>query len=127
MGNKIVEGIMSTQLKKLEKYVKNFKHVASFSFVNKIKDKIEIGFCKIPFPREDDLKEFEKNYNNVMDLLREDEDKNQETSNESKKKESISETKKDENETKEKQVESPKKGNGASLVSPVKNSKSDKK
>lgn len=48
MGNKIIEGFLSSNLK-LTKYVKNFKHIASFSFLNKGKTgKFEIGYCKVP-------------------------------------------------------------------------------
>jgi hypothetical protein len=49
MGNKIIEGILSASAKKFEKYVKNFKHVASFSYLIKGNDgKPELGWCKIP-------------------------------------------------------------------------------
>jgi hypothetical protein len=71
MGNKIIEGFLNNKLKKFEKYVKNFKHVASFSYLQKIgsENKFEIGFSKIPFPRENELNEFEKSYNEILDLL----------------------------------------------------------
>jgi len=49
VGNKIVEGFLSMNIKKFEKYVKNFKHVASFSFLTKgSSGKLEVGFCKVP-------------------------------------------------------------------------------
>ena len=71
MGIKIIEGFLSVSLKKLEKYVKNFKHVASISFLQKnIKtDKFEIGYAKIPFMREEESNEFEKVYNEINALL----------------------------------------------------------
>jgi len=72
MGNKIIEGFLNPQLKKFEKYVKNFKHVASFSFLHKNKSgKFEIGYSKIPFPREIELSEFEKSYNQTIEDLKE--------------------------------------------------------
>ena len=77
MGSKIIEGFLSASLKKLEKYVKNFKHVASISFLQKnIKtDKFEIGYAKIPFMREEESKEFEKVYNEINALLAEGDNK----------------------------------------------------
>jgi len=60
--------------------VKNFKHVASFSFLSKGSNgKFEIGFCKVPvrifyllnlkFNRDYELNEYEKAYNDIIDLL----------------------------------------------------------
>jgi hypothetical protein len=70
MGSKIIEGFLNSNLKKFEKYVKNFKHVASFSFLQKGKSgKFEIGHSKVPFAREEDLKEFEKVYNDILASL----------------------------------------------------------
>jgi len=69
MGNKIIEGSLSNKLKKLEKYTKNFKHIAHFTYFAKNEDKIEIAACKIPFPRDEDLKDFEKNYKSVLELI----------------------------------------------------------
>jgi len=69
MGNKIIEGFLTTTLKAVEKYVKNFKHVIGFKYLHKTKEKLELGKCKIPFPREDELKEFEKCFNEVIQLL----------------------------------------------------------
>ncbi len=70
MGSKIIEGFLSPKLKKFEKYVKNFKHVASFSYLQQGGDnKLEIGFSKVPFPRESELNEFEKAYNEILNLL----------------------------------------------------------
>ena len=72
MGSKIIEGFLNSNLKKLEKYVKNFKHVASFSFLQKDKsNKFAIGYAKVPFAREEDLKEFEKVYNEILASLEE--------------------------------------------------------
>jgi hypothetical protein len=83
MGNKIIEGFLNTKLKKFEKYVKNFKHVASFAYLQKIgsENKFEVGFSKIPFPRETELNEFEKSYNQIIDLLA-DQNKEENKSNE---------------------------------------------
>ena len=70
MGNKIIEGFLTTDLKKFEKYVKNFKHVASFRFLQMGKSgKFEIGHAKIPFARDEELKEFEKAFNEVITFL----------------------------------------------------------
>ncbi len=70
MGNKIIEGFLSTSLKTFSKYIKNFKHVASFSILQKGKSgKFEIGYCKVPFAREEELKDFEKTFNEVINLL----------------------------------------------------------
>ena len=70
MGSKIIEGFLNPGLKKFEKYVKNFKHVASFSFLQKGKSgKLEIGHSKVPFAREDDLKAFETTYNDIITFL----------------------------------------------------------
>jgi hypothetical protein len=83
MGNKIIEGFLNSSLKKFEKYVKNFKHVASFSFLQKSKTgKLEVGYSKIPFAREEDLKEFEKVFNEILKLIATDEDKAKVKSNE---------------------------------------------
>jgi len=73
MGSKIVEGFLNASLKKFEKYIKNFKHVASITFLQKNTktDKFEVGYAKIPFPREEDIKEFEKSYNEIIDLIKE--------------------------------------------------------
>jgi len=49
MGNKMIEGFLSPSLKNFTKYIKNFKHVASFSFLQKGKSgKFEVGHCKVP-------------------------------------------------------------------------------
>jgi hypothetical protein len=49
MGNKIIEGFLTLTIKNFTRYVKNFKHIASFSFLQKGKDgKFEIGHCKVP-------------------------------------------------------------------------------
>lgn len=50
MGSKIVEGFLSKDLSKFEKYVKNFKHYASITYLQKNpKSKgFEIGRSKIP-------------------------------------------------------------------------------
>jgi hypothetical protein len=50
MGNKIVEGMIKPDICKLERYIKNFKHVASLIYLQKSKDdkKLEVGRCKIP-------------------------------------------------------------------------------
>jgi hypothetical protein len=49
MGNKIIEGFLTPTLKNFTKYVKNFKYVASFSFLQKGKEgKFEIGHSKVP-------------------------------------------------------------------------------
>jgi hypothetical protein len=49
MGNKIIEGFLNEKIKKFEKYVKNFKHVAHFSFIiNKEKQKFEVSQAKVP-------------------------------------------------------------------------------
>ena len=70
MGKKIVEGFLNPLLKKFEKYIKNFKHVASFSFLQKDSSgNFNIGYAKVPFMREDDIKEFEKSFNEVLSLL----------------------------------------------------------
>ena len=80
MGSKIIEGFISPQLKKFEKYVKNFKHVASFSYLQKGETgKMEVGFCKIPFPRETELNEFEKTFNDILSMLAEEGQKNEKT------------------------------------------------
>lgn len=48
MGKNIITGYLNSSLFKFEKYVKNFKHVVGFAFLQKNKDKFEIGKCKIP-------------------------------------------------------------------------------
>lgn len=54
LGKCILEGILNTKVKKFESYVKNFKHVASFSFVVKSNDnKFEVGHAKVPVSHRD--------------------------------------------------------------------------
>jgi hypothetical protein len=49
MGSKIVEGMIKPEVSKLERFVKNFKHVVSLIYLQKGKEgKIELGRCKIP-------------------------------------------------------------------------------
>jgi hypothetical protein len=37
---------------------------------NESSSKVEVGRCKIPFPREDDIKEFEKVFDEIMKLIK---------------------------------------------------------
>ncbi len=72
VGKKIVEGLLKPEISKLEKYVKNFKHVASLIYLHKNEktNKIEVGRCKVPFAREDDIKEFEKTFHETIKLIK---------------------------------------------------------
>jgi len=80
MGKKIVEGFLSPSIKKFEKYIKNFKHVASFSFLQKDSaGKFCLGYAKVPFMREEDIKEFEKSFNEVLGLLGTGQEKSEKT------------------------------------------------
>ena len=70
MGTKIIEGFLNEKLKKIETYMKNYKYVASFSYIefNEKKEPI-VGFAKVPFAHDDELKMFEKGYNEALDYL----------------------------------------------------------
>lgn len=47
MGTKIIEGSIHEKLKDIEKYTKNFKHVASIKYLS-LGSKPEVKYCKIP-------------------------------------------------------------------------------
>ena len=70
MGTKIIEGFLNDKLKKMETYMKNYKYVASFSYIefNEKKEPI-VGFAKVPFTHDDELKAFEKGYNEALEYL----------------------------------------------------------
>ena len=70
MGTKIIEGFLNDKLKKIETYMKNYKYVASFSYIE-FNDKKEpiVGFAKVPFTHDDELKAFEKGYNEALEYL----------------------------------------------------------
>ena len=70
MGTKIIEGFLNDKLKKIETYMKNYKYVASFSYIefNEKKEPI-VGFAKVPFTHDDELKAFEKGYNEALEYL----------------------------------------------------------
>ena len=70
MGTKIIEGFLNDKLKKIETYMKNYKYVASFSYIefNEKKEPI-VGFAKVPFTHDEELKAFEKGYNEALEYL----------------------------------------------------------
>ena len=70
MGTKIIEGFLNDKLKKIETYMKNYKYGASFSYIE-FNDKKEpiVGFAKVPFTHDDELKAFEKGYNEALEYL----------------------------------------------------------
>jgi len=69
LGSKVFDGIISKELKKFDKEVKNFKHIAKFALIEKVDKKLEIRHCKIPFGRSEDLSEFEKSFDQAISYL----------------------------------------------------------
>jgi len=65
------DGIMTTSLNKIERNVRNFKHIAVISTIQKsATGGFEGTFVKVPFTREEDLNEFETAFQDVTSLLK---------------------------------------------------------
>jgi len=71
MGNKLFDGIILPSMEKIDKNVKNFKHIAVIPLVQKnASGAFEGAFVKAPFTREEDLNEFENAFKDVISLLK---------------------------------------------------------
>jgi hypothetical protein len=48
MGNKMFDGMISANLDRIEKTIRNFKHIVVVNTIHKIFDKFEGTYIKIP-------------------------------------------------------------------------------
>lgn len=74
LGLVIFNGFLMKHLKLAEKITKNYKNISAFASLE-IKDKPILRLCRIPFDKEDELEEFNKQFNNVINCLKEEKEK----------------------------------------------------
>jgi hypothetical protein len=74
LGIVIFNGFLMKHLKLAEKITKNYKNISAFASLE-IKDKPILRLCRIPFDKEEELEEFNKQFNNVINCLKEEKEK----------------------------------------------------
>ncbi len=70
MGVVMFNGYLTAHLKPSEKVVKNFKNISAFACLEIQKEKFTLKLCRIPFQQEQDLDEFNKEFNNILETLK---------------------------------------------------------
>jgi len=70
MGSKIFDGIITAKFEKIESSVRNFKYLSIISTIQKNKEKFDLAMIKLSFSREDEFKEFENSFKEIIALLK---------------------------------------------------------
>jgi len=70
MGSKIFDGIITAKFEKIESSVRNFKYLSIISTIQKNKEKFDLATIKLSFSREDESKEFENSFKEIIALLK---------------------------------------------------------
>ena len=84
LGNVIFNGFITSHMKPAEKILKNYKNISALVCLEIVSGKPLVRFCRIPYSKEEEVNEFNEEFNSILKKLKNDSDENEKSKEEKK-------------------------------------------